>query len=309
MTQLALASPQLWQQAHQGHFIGVDGMRLNYATLTQANARGAVVIASGRSEGYLKYHGLAKALLEQELDVYIWDHRGQGLSERLTRNPDMGHVERFDDYVADMTTFIDTKVLPRKPKKLYLVGHSMGGAIGSLYLQHYPDTFDAAVFSAPMYGIQLPGPRWALEPVLAMMARWNRLFGEPGYIPGGTDYEPKPFERNLLTQDADAYQDFLDLYQQIPELQLGDPTNHWMLESFNAMDRIRSQAQRITTPTLVMQAGNDAIVDNQVMESVVNASTNTSLLRLPNARHELLIETPTIRRRVLSALTDWLQRF
>ncbi|WP_028107952.1 alpha/beta fold hydrolase [Ferrimonas futtsuensis] len=308
MTQAAVAIPSLWQQAVQGEFTGVDGVTLRYAHLPNPFARGTVVIASGRSEGYLKYDGLAEDLHKSGLEVFIWDHRGQGLSDRLSSNRFLGHVQRFEHYVEDMHTFMTQVVQPSNPKKLYLVGHSMGGAIGTLYILAHPGVFDAAVFSAPMYGIQLPGPRWVLQPVLSMLASWNRWQGKPGYIPGGTDYQPIPFEENALTQDPERYQAFQALYQQVPQLQLGSPSNHWMMESFDAMDRIKQQAHKLSTPTLVMQAGQDVIVDNQAMEQVVALGKNMQLIALSDARHELLVEIPSIRDRVLSAITQWLDK-
>ncbi|USD37457.1 alpha/beta fold hydrolase [Ferrimonas sp. SCSIO 43195] len=306
MTHAAIAMPSLWQQADHGEFTGIDGLTLRYAHLPRKAARGAIVVASGRSEGYLKYDGLAEELHQAGFEVFIWDHRGQGLSDRLSDNRFLGHVQRFNDYVEDMHTFLTEVVQPTKPDKLYLVGHSMGGAIGTLYLLRHPEVFDAAVFSAPMYGIRLPAPRWALEPVLSMLARWNRWQGQPAYIPGGTDYQPVPFEDNDLTQDAERYQAFQSLYQQVPQLQLGSPSNQWMVESFTAMDQIQEQAHRLTTPTLVMQAREDAIVDNDVMERVVARGQSMTLMPLAGARHELLVEIPAIRDQVVDAITQWL---
>ena len=308
MTQPALAHPSLWQQAKQGAFTGVDGLTLRYAHLTPESPKGTVVIASGRTEGYLKYETLVRDLLQAGLEIYIWDHRGQGFSDRLTDNPFLGHVQRFDDYVEDMHTFLTQVVQPSGPKKLYLVAHSMGGAVGTLYMLRHPETFDAAVFFAPMYGINLPGPRWALEPVVSALAWWNRSQGTPGYIPGGTDYQPVPFEENEMTQDADRYQALLDLHQQVPQLQLGSPSNHWLMESFQAMDSILDQVDKLRTPTMVMQAGADTVVDNQVMAQAVANSPALKMLTLPNARHELVAEIPAIRDQVMDALTQWLDQ-
>ncbi len=92
-------------------------------------------------------------------DVLIIDHRGQGRSGRMLPDTHRGHVVDFSDYVDDFAAFWQQESQPGPWRKRYILAHSMGGAISTLFLQRYePQAFHAAVFCAPMFGIVLPLP-------------------------------------------------------------------------------------------------------------------------------------------------------
>src|SRR5690606_39969580 len=58
----------------------------------------------------------------------------------------------------------------------YLLAHSMGAAIASLYLLKYPHAIERAAFTAPMFGIQLgKKPKWFVKWVIHVGALFNRV--------------------------------------------------------------------------------------------------------------------------------------
>ena len=89
---------------------GEGGLRLEARRFLQpdrAAEQGAIVLVSGRTESMLKYKEVVHDLFRNGWSVYIHDHRGQGLSDRepaVRATPDIGHVERFDDFVRDPIT-------------------------------------------------------------------------------------------------------------------------------------------------------------------------------------------------------------
>ena len=87
-----------------------------------------------------------------EYSVYILDHRGQGFSGRMVEDTQIGHVEKFNDYVTDLNTFVLDVAKPANAgQNLFLVAHSMGGCIGSLYIETYTDDIDATILCSPMH--------------------------------------------------------------------------------------------------------------------------------------------------------------
>ncbi len=293
------AAALIWQQAEQGSFAGVDGVPIHYAVLRHPQERGAIALCTGRVETYLKYHELVDDLYRMGFSLYLWDHRGQGLSGRMLANPHVGHVARFDDYIADMHAFYQTRIAPAGHRHLALLGHSMGGAIATGYLQRYPDHFQAAALSAPMYGIRLPAPKAVLQPLVTLMAALM-----PGrYVPGGSDYDPVRFEENELTGDARRYAEFRALYEAWPGVKLGDPSLGWLAQALRQIDRLATMT--VSVPILVMQAGDDNIVDNDAQSAFCARQPQHQLLTYPGARHELLIEQDPIRSAVLSAAEQW----
>jgi lysophospholipase len=300
-----LSHPELahfWQKITTGELNVTPEIKLVYMAVIHPCHKHAVVISNGRVESYLKYQEMIYDLYRLGYSVYAIDHRGQGLSSRLTSNPHQGHVGKFDDYVDDFKIFIDTIVKPAGHDALVLVGHSMGATIGTLYLQKSPSTFKAAVFSAPMYGIKLPLNKRFIRWLAKL---WdNGSPSHPNYVIGGKDYSPATFKRNDLTHSELRYDNYRRLYQRRPELQLGSPTNRWLVEAIDAADRAVVAAKESLTPILVLQAQEDTIVDNDAQDRA--ASNSCQIVEIAMARHEIFMEKDTPRNQALSLLNAFL---
>jgi pimeloyl-ACP methyl ester carboxylesterase len=80
---------------------------------------------------------VAAPLARAGIAVYAPDLRGFGASDRVDR----GGYYHFPDYVADVAQLI-TQIAP---KRLLLVGHSMGGTVACLYAAARPDRVDRLV--------------------------------------------------------------------------------------------------------------------------------------------------------------------
>ncbi|MCL1056372.1 alpha/beta fold hydrolase [Shewanella gelidimarina] len=301
-----LSSPEqtaFWQQVTQASFKTKDGISLAYASVIQQNSKGTIVLSSGRVESYLKYKELMFDLFQQGYDLFAIDHRGQGLSSRTTVNPHQGHIDKFQRYVDDFGEFIDKIVKPVPEKNYFLVAHSMGGAIGTLYLSQQPGVFKAAVLSAPMYGIKLPLPKRFIRKLASLLDNNNSQ--QPNYILGGKGYHAPAFEKNDLTNSKLRYDDYRDLYQKEPKLQLGSPTNRWLVESIDAGENAIKAAQNINIPLLILQAEEDTIVSNAAQK---RASTGfCKLIKIPYARHEIFMERDKARNTALTALLNFIE--
>lgn len=297
-----------WQTVIQDTLDTPDGITLAYMVARHPQAKAAIVLSTGRVESYLKYPELVFDLYRQGYSVYAADHRGQGLSSRLTTNPHQGHVRQFSDYVDDLAFFIETQVSPHEEGPLFLLGHSMGGAIGTLFLKHYPDTFNAAAFSAPMYGIKLPMPkkfvRW-----LAAKLDASQTHSDANYVLGGKNYQPAAFKDNELTHSQTRYQAYRELYQAAPKLQLGSPTNRWLTEALDAADACVLATAQISTPMLILQASQDRIVDNSAHKLAAAVGANCQLEVINGAAHELFIEKDDYRNQALNHVLTFFTRY
>jgi lysophospholipase len=301
---------QFWAKVEQGTLKSTDGLDLAYAKIKHPDNRRAIVISSGRVESYLKYQELMFDCYQQGFSVYAIDHRGQGLSSRLTVNPHQGHVNDFNDYVADFELFIKNIVQKELHNALFLVGHSMGAAIGTHYLTQVPETFKAAIFSAPMYGIKLPLPNGVIRLLAKKVSKVYKLEGNDkvsaNYIVGGKDYQAISFKTNQLTHSKLRYQSYRNLYEAQPQCQLGSPTNHWLYEAINAAKLSIDLAKNSQIPILILQAGNDSIVCNSAQHAALGP--NCSIVRLEQAFHEMFIEIDSIRSATLNHLFDFISQ-
>lgn len=305
--------PDFWRQhAVEGAFKGKDGISIRYAALRQAKVDRAILIVNGRVESYLKYQELAWDLWRQGYSLYLIDHRGQGLSGRMLADPEKGYVDQFDDYVVDLKQFHDEVIAQDKPAKLFLLAHSMGGAISARYLERWPDDIQAAVLSSPMMGINLGGlPKWLAKGLAATMGRVGGWFGEAPYGPGQGPYEDHGFADNELTHSEARYQAFRQVYAQHPQIRLGGATAHWIHQGITGSDAAVADAGAIKTPLLVLQAGDDSVVDNAAQDAFcANARCEGGKpLRIEGAWHELFIEADPQRQAALNATLAFFARY
>lgn len=310
-----------WQTGYFSSFTGVDGKRIEYAAFIQDKTALCLVISPGRSESYLKYQELVFDLAQFGINIFVIDHRGQGLSERLMANPEKGYVTRFDDYAEDLYTFT-TKVLltlcKTKTKPLVLA-HSMGAAIAIRMMQLYPKSVQSAVLSSPMVAINTGSiPIWLAKTLVHWGGIINNLVSNQAwYFFGQGDSKNKKFEDNELMHSTLRYQVFATLYQERPELKLGGATFNWLKQAIEATNNIFSDIEKIVAPLTVLQAGEDTIVDNREQNKFCRAlakvSTSQSKSDTPTliegAYHELLFESDQYRNQALGFIAQWIMQF
>lgn len=116
-------------QHSEGTFMGKDGFRIFEQWWSPSGTpRGIVVIVHGYAEHSGRYAYVANALAEHGYLVGALDHRGHGHSDgKFTR------LKSFDDYLYDLDLFTKRAHQKGGDKPLFILGHSMGGAISVLY--------------------------------------------------------------------------------------------------------------------------------------------------------------------------------
>jgi len=304
----------VWQQGTFDAFKGVDGIRIQYAYFMHSTASPSIVISSGRSESYLKYKESICELYHHGYNIFILDHRGQGLSERMLSNKNKGYVKNFDDYAYDLHQFITTIVQPKINQQPYLLAHSMGGAISVRMLQLYPSVVKKATLLAPMIAINTGALPQKLAIGLVKLGKKinQQLTKEPWYFLGQSSYRIKPFHENRLTHSQKRYKTFAELYQTNTEIQLGGATYDWLYQAIEAEKNIFTQLDKIQTPLCILQAGNDTIVDNNKQQQfcaqlhhISPELCAQSAIVIEQAFHELLFEEEAIRTKAVSHILSY----
>lgn len=297
----------LWQQREEGFIRGVDNKRIYWCKLTSPKHTKSLTVVNGRVESCFKYQELFFDLFQQGYDIYAFDHRGQGRSQRLVDDSDIGHVHVFNDYVDDMQKVVEHVNLSQYQFN-GIVAHSMGGAIATRYLQQTPShPFDAACLSAPMFGIPVP---WYIKPFAISFAHvLSAVYGKPTFASRNQHYLDKPFAGNFLSQSSTRYDWFRSLYHQDSELQVGGPSYHWVWQSLIAAKQCLQQTRQLRLPVLLMQAGDDRVVVNKAHQVLFKKLRKTNphcqLLTIEHAKHELLFESDHYRTQALDAMLQF----
>ena len=270
-----------------------DGVRLR-AGVWKAGTKGTVLLFPGRTEYVEKYAPAAADLAARGFATVAIDWRGQGLADRPLPDRSTGHVARFSDYQRDLAAV--RAVLPTLglPLPFYLIGHSMGGAIG-LRALYDGLPVKAAVFSAPMWGISISP---LMRPVAWTLSYLLRHTGGGGrYTPGSgqvTYVAEAPFADNQLTTDRDMFERMQRQVQTHPELSLGGPSMQWLNEALRECRRLTRSAAP-ATPMITFLGGNERIVDVPAVEARVASWPGGRLERVPGAEHEIMMEKPATR--------------
>ncbi len=299
---------QLLPEMEIGVFAGCQGVEIVYGIREVKAEKGVVVIVNGRNETFVKYRKVINELTDAGFSVYTFDHRGQGFSGRQLADPHKGHVDSFDDYVADLHFFLEHIVKRTSHAPCLVLAHSMGSTISLLYDLRYPGNFAGIVMTAPMLGFSTaPWPFFLVSPLLSLL---DALGQSQSYIIGGGPFKPKSFsDDNILTSDRENYSRNQRLMAEYPQIQLGSPTNAWVKQALVAIEEVMAGAESLRPPLLILQAEADRVVDNQAQERFFCDRAGICELQvIPKSRHEILVESPELRDMAVKAMLDFFER-
>lgn len=299
-----------WQQKDEGFVLGKGNKKLYWVSITSPNHTKAIVVANGRVESVWKYQELFYHFFQLGYDVYSFDHRGQGLSDRLTEDRQIGHVASFSHYVEDMAELISSFELGKYDQR-FLIAHSMGGAISTRYLQCYPNHgFDRVALSAPMFGVNMSPLLKPIAPYWAYLV--SLVSTNPNYLTKNREYRAKPFELNPLTSSKVRYKWFRDLYEEMPQIKIGGPSARWVWQALSGAAACIKNAQKLVIPTLLIQAERDNIVSNQAqLEFITSLKITNKASKLEiskSSQHEILFENDKIRDEALSMICHFFEQ-
>jgi lysophospholipase len=271
-----------------------DGILLRYGywPRRQKGLEGTLVLLGGRTEFLEKYCHTISRLNHRGFDVFSIDWRGQGLSGRLLKNPYKGHVDTYQDYIADLDQFMRTIVLPRSPSPLVLLAHSMGGNIVLQYLGQHALPVGRVVLTAPLIRIKISR---LTELFGRFLSRWMTRFG------WGAAAVPSlrrrhtfqgPFENNGLTSDPQRFYAIQRMIAENWHFNINSVTYGWIEATFEAIDHIHAPgfARNITAPVLLAIAENDTLVCNRAIYRFAAGLPQHHVITIIGANHEILQE-------------------
>lgn len=291
-----------FEQFPTQYLSGKRNIKLAYRHLIQPESavRKLMILVNGRAENMLKWSELAYDFYHQGYDVLLFDHRGQGYSQRII--PQKGHLDEFRFYVDDMTKIIEKVTALFSYSTQHLLAHSMGALIATYYLANYDHHINKAVLSSPFYGILLKHPiRDQL--IIALM---NILGQGERYVFGKGPYQQAHLEYNELTFCKTRMKWMNRVNRKNPAINLGGPTFRWVHLCLNAIKRLPKVIPKIEIPILILQAEKEKIVDNNNLEKLTALFPNARCEVVFNAKHEVLFEKDNVRRNVLKSVNHFL---
>ncbi len=290
------------------HWPAADGDAFP-ATLQGARPRATVALLHGLAEHAGRYDALAARLNAAGIELVAIDLRGHGHSpgERTW-------VARIDEYLSDAQALLDAVCgsarrgttsgadIPcatsgdNMDPPLFLMGHSMGGAIAALFAVER--LADFARRKRPLAGLILsspalaPGrdvPRWKIAASRVISRVWPKF--------PAMKVEPKLLARDDAVVDANR-RDALVHHGDIPA--------RTGAEILDAMERIERGRAALRLPVLVYHGSDDKLTEPEGSRAFAAqvGSTDCTLTIYEGSYHETMNDLD--RERVIEALIAWI---
>ncbi|MGQ0287382.1 alpha/beta fold hydrolase [Pasteurellaceae bacterium 22721_9_1] len=284
---------------------GKKGCRLAYRHFLQTNGSDKLMIlVNGRAENLLKWSEVAYDFYHQGYDVLLFDHRGQGYSQRLLPHTEKGYIDEFRFYAEDMAKIIENITALYTYQTQHLLAHSLGALISSFYLANADHQIKSAVFSAPFFA--LPMKNLLMDEILLSLMM---LFGQgKKYVFGKTDYQPVDVMDNKLSSSQVRMQWMNEINLTFPEVHLGGPTFKWAHLCLQATKKLPTILSRIEIPVLILQAEQEQIVSNKTLQKLTALLPQGKLIKVAQAKHEILFERDEIRQQAFAEIKAFLTR-
>ncbi|MCR3757736.1 alpha/beta hydrolase [Clostridium felsineum] len=278
-----------------GYFKGKENINIYYEKYNNPNAKSTIVISHGFRESLEKYNEVIYYFLKNGYSVYGLEYRGHARSARLGKDSSQTSIDNFDYYVEDLKEYVDTIVKPEnKDEKLFLYAHSMGGAIGGLFLERYPKYFKAAVLSAPMFEVNTGRyPEFFSKAVANIFSLVG--FGD-NYAPGHHEYSGESDFETSCTTSKSRYDYYLDKTNRIDDLKNGGASFEWVKGALKATSEVTDSenASKVNIPILLFQAENDDTVRPDGENKFANEAKKCKLIVVKDSKHEIYREKDDI---------------
>ena len=296
--------------ATESHWQAEDGWSIRRIDWRADVPKGSILFLPGRGDIYEKYLETLHGFWTNGWNVTASDWRGQAGSGRFSEEPNVGHVDDFATWIADLAWFWKIWAA-QTPGPHILMGHSMGGHLVLRALAERAVDPDAAILSAPMLGIHAGGvPYWVGHSYARLMTR----IGNPARAAWKDSEKPgsRASERHkLLTHDKARYDDEPGWWALRPELKMGPASWGWVeraMDSIRGLERTGT-LEAIDTPMLIVATTADQLVDTRRIITDAKRLPNAELVLYGDeAAHELLREADPVRDQVMATIGAFLER-
>lgn len=303
---MAELEKNLEKTVEKGYFIAKDGLSLYYERFPKPEAETCLVLVHGFTEFSKKYHELAGYLGQAGYEVFLYDHRGHGLSDRQVMPPSLTHVDSYADYVSDLEQYLEQIVRPAAGSRpIYLFSHSMGAAVVTLYLQKHPAEIGKAVLSSPMIVPVTPLPLWFLS---AYTKQEGKKLGFTARFPHTKDFDPDPVFEKSSDTSRNRFEHHIALRRAEPRYQNAASTHGWMHCSLNIYKELLNRAalRPIETRILLTQAGKDTVVRLRPQDQLAKRLPHCERVVFPEAKHTIFYGDSQTVETYLACVLDFL---
>jgi alpha-beta hydrolase superfamily lysophospholipase len=250
--------------------------------------RATVALVHGLAEHAGRYAAVAGRLNAAGIELVAIDLRGHGHAPGKR-----AYVKRFDDYLLDAQALLDAAAQSCAP--LFLMGHSMGGAVAALYAIERLDAsgrrLSGLILSSPALAPGRDVPRW----MLALSQVISRVY---------PSFPAMKIDAALLSR----LQPVVNANRSDPLVHHGAIPARTGAELLLAMARIERGRAGLRMPLLVYHGTADKLTEPEGSRAFGEhaGSPDKTLTLHEGSYHETMNDLD--RDRVIGALIDWIEK-
>lgn len=219
----------------------------------EGEAKAVIVMVHGAMEHHRRYGWLIEMWRTSGFHIIMGDLPGQGMTTRSRR----GHIDSFDEYLFEVKDWVQAAYTYDLP--VFLLGHSMGGLIAIRLLQEERLNVAGLILSSPCLGlVQTPSS------FLNMLSLGLNVVYPTLRMDSGLTIEMAT--RNNDVREADMND---SLYVTKVSIRWYRELTAAMKSAFEEMGKIQD------VPMLVMQGGDDKIVNKNVVKEWFNGAPSS----------------------------------
>ena len=245
------------------------------------NAKGTIIITHGIAEHSGRYEEVTTFLNNNGYNVIRYDIRGHGQTQGKR-----GKLKSYHEVIDDLHVLVSNEK-QLNPKKIYLLGHSMGGLIVDMYAVKYGDVDGIISSAAPsnylkdVFPIRIIGYKWL------------------GFLSKKTDFSDGRLSRNKQVE-IDYENDPLNL-------------KHFYFSLVGNMfvsgvKYLNKHIRDYHTPVLIIHGEGDKIVPVSFSKRLYDlvAVEDKKIITYPDAYHEILNDL--CKEQVMADIVAWLDQ-
>ena len=261
--------------------LAVDGYNLAKYVWPEPSTRvkADVLLVHGLGEHAGRYNHVAYALHQEGYRVHAYDHYGHGQSDG-----ERGNLLQKNQLTHDLQ-YVAKTVKHNLP--LVMVGHSMGGLVVQRLLSQHPELANAAVLSSPALAVYT---KLLDKLLLAVIPRWFPHLCVDSQL-----------NTAWLARDAQVVREYK--HDNLVHRKIAALLGAWIVEQGH---EALEQAAQWKTPSLLMYAGQDMLVDPKGSQAFAQTA-DSSLLQTHcfNVMYHEIFNDPE-KNTVFQKMMDWL---
>ena len=278
---------QIIIQEKESFFDGKEGAKIfERFWIPEGDYKAVLVIVHGYAEHSGRYDHVARFFCQQGIACAALDHRSHGKSSGKDTE-----IKNFEYFLDDLETFISRVKEQLGDKPLFILGHSMGGAILSYFAISHKPAVKGLIFSGA--AVKLSDD---FSPALLSLTSFlGKIFPRMKLI---------KLDGNSVSRDPKV----VELYNSDPLNYRGGIPARTGAEMNRATQFIQAHMQEINQPILIMFGSEDKLADPAGSKKLYElaSSEDKTMKEYEGLYHEILNEPE--KEQVMADILVWIEK-